>query len=123
MTACCPPPARNITTETPHTKPRYAVDGNKDNLSVQVELPGVKKENVEISLDGEVLNLHAKRSSASAPEWKTLHRELSELDFSLRLKLNAPVDETRMTARLEHGVLTLNLPVREAAKPRRIEVN
>ncbi|MCE9519760.1 MAG: Hsp20/alpha crystallin family protein, partial [Verrucomicrobia bacterium] len=89
----------------------------------RVELPGVKKDNVRIDLDSDVLTIHAKRSSAAPAEWKPLHRELVEDDFVLRLKLNAPVEESKLAAKLEHGVLAVELPVKETVKPRSIPVN
>ena len=124
MTTCCTPPATSTTTqqETPGVKPRYNVDGDANAWSIRVELPGVKKENVTIGLDGEVLTIQAKRTSSVPSEWRALHRELSEEDFLLRLKLNAPVDENKLSAKLEHGVLTVALPAKEAAKPRTIPV-
>lgn len=124
MTTCCNP-AENRTesrADVPKAKPRYFVDGTKEAYEVRVELPGVAKEDVSINLEENVLSIHAKRKSAAPAESKPLHRELSDLDFLLRLRLNTEVDEEKMTAALDHGVLTLTLPVKEAAKPRRIEV-
>lgn len=103
-------------------KPRYFVDGTKEAYEVHVELPGVAKGDVSISLEENVLTLHAKRKSAAPADSKPLHRELCDLDFLLRLRLNTEVDEEKMIASLAHGVLTLTLPVKEAVKPRRIEV-
>lgn len=104
-------------------KPRYSVDGNKDAYSIRVELPGVKKDNVTINLDSDLLTIHAKRSISAPAGWKPLHRELIEDDFVLRLKLNAPVDESKLAAKLEHGVLTVELPVKDSVKPRVIPVS
>lgn len=124
MTTCCnPTDTRTETrTDTPATKPRYFVDGTKEAYEVRVELPGVAKEGVSINLEENVLSIHAKRKATAPADSKPLHRELSDLDFLLRLRLNTEVDEDKMTAALEHGVLTLRLPVKETAKPRRIEV-
>lgn len=108
--------------EVPAVKPRYSVDGGKDGYELKVELPGVPKEGISVNLDNSVLTIHAKRKSAVPSHWKVLNRELNDLDFVLRLKLNAPVDAEKMSATLENGVLSLRLPVKEAAKPRRIEV-
>ena len=124
MTTCCnPTDTRTETrTSTPAAKPRYFVDGTKEAYEVRVELPGVAKDGVSVNLEENVLTIHAKRKSAAPADSKPLHRELSGLDFTLRLRLNTEVDEEKMTATLEHGVLTLRLPVKETAKPRRIEV-
>ena len=103
-------------------KPRYSVNGDKNSYTVRVELPGVKREGLEVRLDQSVLAVNAKREPGVNSGWKTLHRELSDRSYGLRLKLNVPVEEDKMVARLEDGVLTLTLPVKEAAKPRRITV-
>jgi HSP20 family protein len=104
-------------------KPLYTVGGNADVYEVRVEMPGVAKDGVKIDLEDNVLSIRGERKTANVPEgWKPLHRELSPLGYQLRLRLNTPVDEDKLTASLENGVLTLKLPVKEAAKPRRIEV-
>jgi HSP20 family protein len=103
-------------------KPRYAVTGDKDTYAVRVELPGVKKDGVEIRLEKDLLTILAKRSDSPLAGWRPLHRELSQENYSLRLRLNVPVDENRLEAKLEDGVLQLSLPIKEAAKPKRIQV-
>jgi len=124
MTTCCNPAETRgeVRTESPAVKPRYFVDGTKEAYEVRVELPGVPKDGVSINLEENVLTIHAKRKSAAPAESRPLHRELSDLDFTLRLRLNTEVDEEKMTAALDHGMLTLRLPVKETSKPRRIEV-
>ncbi len=123
-TNCCNPSPTQQTAEPEAAvmKPRYFVDGTQEAYEVRVELPGVPKEGVSINLEENVLTLRAKRTPSALSDWKTLHRELKGLDFLLRLRLNTQVDEEKMTAALDHGILTLKLPVKEAAKPRRIEV-
>ena len=125
MNTCCTPRTESSaaqTTAPAGIKPRYAVEGDTDAYAIRVELPGVKKDNVTISLDSDLLTIHAKRTSAAPADWKALHRELVEDDFVLRLKLNAPVDENKLAAKLEHGVLTVELPVKDAVKSRAIPV-
>jgi HSP20 family protein len=104
-------------------RPRYTVDGDKESYSIRVELPGVKKDNLDINLDGELLTIRAKRNGMVPAGWKTLHRELLEDDFVLRLKLNASVNESKLAARLEDGVLIITLPIKDAVKPRTIPVS
>jgi HSP20 family protein len=103
-------------------KPRYSVNPGKDSYEVRVELPGVRKDTVNVNLEKDILSIRAQRKPVAAEGWKTLHRELYEFDYALRLKLNAPVNETALSAKLEDGILVLNLPVKEAAKPRTIAV-
>ena len=125
MNTCCTPRTESAATSTvpAGVKPRYTVDGDKNACSIRVELPGVKKENVTLDIDGDVLTIHAKRTSSAPAEWKTLHRELVENDYTLRLKLQTPVDEDKLAARLDDGILSITLPVRENARPKRIAVS
>ena len=127
MTATCNAPAcatsATKSESAPTLKPRYAVTSDAQAYVVRVELPDVVKENVSIDFEKDVLSISAARKSTVPETWKPLHRELSDAGFALRLKLNALVDEEKLTAHLVDGVLTLTLPIREAAKPRRIEVN
>jgi HSP20 family protein len=103
-------------------KPLYNVTGNVDAYAVRVLMPGVAKEGVSVNFEDSVLTVNGKRTLQVPAEWKSLHSEISTADFQLRLRLNAPVDEEKMSASMEDGVLTLHLPVKETAKPRRIQV-
>jgi HSP20 family protein len=120
MTTCTPP------TQAPETanvlKPRYNVTGNKESYEVRVELPGAPKDSIRVNHDPDVLTIQAERKPIAADGWKTLHRELREFGYALRLKLNAPVNDAALTAKFEDGVLLLDLPVKETAKPRTIAV-
>lgn len=124
-TAMCAPSTRSTpsvgVTETLQ-KPLYKVTGNDEAYEVRVQMPGVAKGSVKIDLEDNVLSIHGERHSGLPDGWKPLHRELSPLGYQLRLRLNTPVDEEKLTASLDNGVLTLTLPVKEAAKPRRITV-
>lgn len=120
MTTCntstCAPVSEKV------LKPRFEVQSNPQAYEVKVELPGVNRENVTISLDENLLSIRAQRKPAKADSWKTLYSELSHLSYALELKVNVPVNESALSAKLEDGVLTLTLPIKEAAKPRVIAV-
>lgn len=127
MTASCCSPQTQAQTAAPtatevQRKPRYAVTSTDEAYTLRVELPGVAKDGVSIDSDKGVLTIQGQRKSAAPESWKPLHRELNHTSYVLRLKLNARVDEDKLTAQLADGVLNVTLPVREAAKPRRIEV-
>lgn len=118
----CAPAAPSGVTESVR-KPLYNVNGSADAYEVRVEMPGVPKSGVKLDLEDNILTVRGERSSNVREGIKALHRELSPLNYLLRLRLNTPVDEDKMTAKLENGVLTLTLPLKEAAKPRQITVN
>jgi len=123
-TTCSPSscaPATSGVTESLR-KPLYNVNGNAEAYEVRVELPGVPKGGVKIDLEDSILSIRGERNATVPEGMKTLHRELSPLSYLLRLRLNTPVNEEQMTAKLEDGVLTLRLPLKEVAKPRQIPV-
>ena len=126
MNATCSPstcaPATSGVTESLR-KPLYNVNGNSDAYEVRVELPGVPKSGVKLDIEDSILTVRGERNTTVPEGMKTLHRELSPLNYLLRLRLNTPVDEEKMTAKLEDGVLSITLPLKEAAKPRQITVN
>lgn len=123
-TTCSPSTCNSATSGVTESlrKPLYNVTGNAEAYEVRVELPGVPKSSVKLDLEENILTVRGERSSTVPEGMKTLHRELSPLSYLLRLRLNTPVNEEQMTAKLEDGVLTLRLPLKEVAKPRQIPV-
>ena len=103
-------------------KPLYNVNGNAEAYEVRVEMPGVPKSGVKLDLEDNILTVRGERNTTVPEGMKALHRELSPLSYLLRLRLNTPVEEDKMTAKLEDGLLTLRLPLKEVAKPRQIPV-
>jgi HSP20 family protein len=125
MNTTCSPrtcaPATSGVTESLR-KPLYNVNGNAEAYEVRVEMPGVPKSGVKLDLEDNILTVRGERNTTVPEGMKALHRELSPLSYLLRLRLNTPVEEEKMTAKLEDGVLTLRLPLKEVAKPRQIPV-
>jgi HSP20 family protein len=125
MNTTCSPrtctPATSGVTESVR-KPLYNVNGSAEAYEVRVELPGVPKSGVKLDLEENILSIRGERSTTVPEGMKALHRELSPLSYLLRLRLNTPVVEEQMTAKLEDGVLTVRLPLKEVAKPRQIPV-
>jgi HSP20 family protein len=102
--------------------PHCTVTDGTEAYELRVNLPGVPKSGVTLELEGNALTVRGKRASALPPGWKVVRRELSPQGYQLRLRLNLPVDESRLEAHYENGVLTVRLPLSEAAKPRQITV-
>ncbi len=94
-----------------------------DNFTVRAELPGLKKEDIKLSLHDGVLTLSGDRRTEKAHDEKgSLRNERFFGRFERSISLPMQVDGTRVTASYEDGVLTVTLPKAEAAKPRQIEI-
>jgi HSP20 family protein len=94
-----------------------------DRWVLHCDLPGVDPQSIDISVEDRILTIRAARQSASerkAEDW--LIQERSSGVFARQLTLGANVDVEHIDAGYADGVLTLTLPVAEAAKPRKISV-
>lgn len=103
-------------------RPRYTVREESEHFTVVLEVPGVTREGLDISLEQDLLTIEASRAQRTGEGWRTLHREIPTADFRLSLKLNIPVAEESIAASLADGILTLTLPKADEVKPRRIAV-
>ncbi len=102
--------------------PRVGLYDQGAALVLVAELPGIAKENIDISLDQGVLTLKGERRP-DAPEGYSVHRqERGHLKFARSFTLPCLVDAEKTTANLKNGVLTLTLPKAPEAQPRQITV-
>lgn len=95
----------------------------KDNLVLKAELPGMKKEEIEISLHEDTVTISGERKvdrAEGAGEASRSERFFGR--FQRTLTLPKPVDASKVTARYKDGILTVTLPKTEESKPRQIEV-
>ncbi len=95
----------------------------EDALLVKAELPGMKAENIDISVTGNVLTLSGeKKDDVEEQKDSYYHVERRHGYFRREITLPSDVDADRIDASYTDGVLTITLPKAESAKPRRIEV-
>lgn len=106
------------------TAPRLDVTESEKAYVIEAELPGVTKENVKISVDGKQVRLEAevKRETDRKEGETVVFSERSIEKFARSFTLKTEVDDTRSTAKLENGILTLTLPKKEALHPKQIQV-
>ena len=91
-----------------------------DGLVVKADLPGVSKEGLDVRVENNLLTIRGKAAHAAPGD--SVYREYELVNFFRQFELNERVDQSKISADLKHGVLTLNLPKAEEAKPRKIEV-
>lgn len=94
---------------------------NKDGYVLQAEMPGVNKEGLSINLEANVLTLEGRRHPQNGAG-KLLYRESRGADYRRVFELDPDIDAARISARIEQGVLTVQLPKAEKVKPRKIAV-
>ena len=89
---------------------------------VRVDLPGVDPSSIDLTVEKNVLTLRAERPFAGTEGQEWVLAERPHGSFTRQLFLGDTLDSAAMTARYEHGVLFLEIPVAERAKPRKIQV-
>jgi HSP20 family protein len=96
---------------------------NTDNVVAVVELPGLRKEDIEISLQDGTLTISGERKEeAGQPEGAT-RTERCTGKFRRSITLPTQVDVNKVSANYKNGILTVTLPKAEEAKPKQIQIN
>lgn len=96
---------------------------DKDNYYIRAELPGLKADELEISVTADTLSISGERKLPAEDEKAQYHRREREAGrFSRIISLPTQLNTGKVDARCTDGVLTVTLPKAEAAKPRQIAV-
>ena len=105
----------------------YAVDVREDadHFYVEAELPGYRKEDVDITLENQTLTISAERKEEqqAEPQGDFLLNERRYSRFLRSFTLPPTVDERQVDAKLNNGILYVTLNKREESKPKKIQVN
>jgi HSP20 family protein len=88
---------------------------------IEAEMPGVSKEGIEISVEANELTLIGHKQTVEG-SGRPVYREITRADYRRVFELDGSIDTTKITARIENGLLTVRLPMSEAVKPRKIEI-
>lgn len=103
--------------------PACDVFENREALKIVMEIPGVSAEDLKLSIENHQLTIRGEKRQAAEEQTERVHRyERSYGSFERVFTLPATVDSERIEARVEHGVLTVQLPKVERARPREIPV-
>jgi len=109
------------TAARPATMP---IDAYRDGEAfvVHLDLPGVAADSIDVTVEQNVLTVHAERTRPSPEGVELLVAERPQGRFSRQLFLGETLDTDRLVASFDDGVLTLTIPVAERAKPRKVDV-
>ena len=94
-----------------------------DRFVVHFDLPGVDPDKIELTIEKNVLTVSAERRWERREDDEPVAAERLQGSFTRQLFLGETLDPDHVEARYEHGVLTLTIPVAEAAKPRKVAIS
>lgn len=101
--------------------PVCRIAGDENTVTLQVEMPGVHKNDIEVRIDGDQLIITGKQSEAATTgAW--LLRERRRGDFYRSFTIDQTINRDKIDAVYELGIMTVTLQVREEVKPRKIEI-
>jgi HSP20 family protein len=103
--------------------PALDVHDDKNNYVVQVELPGMKKDEIEVALHDGVLTISGERKADTRKDAQLYRSERYVGRFERSLTLPGAVNTDKISAQYKDGVLTITLPKAEEAKPKQIDIN
>jgi HSP20 family protein len=98
----------------------YREDGT---FVVHLDLPGVSTESIDLTVEQNVLTVHAERKPPVGDAAERVVDERAYGVFSRQLFLGDTLDADRLSAEYDAGVLTINIPIAEKAKPRKVEIS
>jgi len=103
--------------------PAVDISEDNDNLFVDVEVPGMKKEDIKVSLEHNVLSLKGEKKQEKEVKDENYHRwERSYGSFARSFELPVPVQSDKIKASYRDGVLHIALPKAEEVKPKEIPI-
>lgn len=115
-------PTDEATVAGKHYTPYTDIFETPDALTLVMDMPGVGRDQVEVTLDQDRLRVDGKLSHAPYEGLRPLYTEYNVGHFTRTFTLSRRIDRAGISAEMQDGVLTLKLPVAEESKPRRIEV-
>ena len=103
--------------------PAVNIWSNEDGLFVSAEMPGVHVDDLDISVNNDMLTISGQRSSDEIPDETHFHRQERRFgEFSRTIQLPFAVDADKVEASFKDGVLSITLPKVEAEKPKQISI-
>jgi len=115
-------PAETTREREQFISPDVNIYETKDGYVLEAEMPGVSKDGLEITLDGNELTILGRRKDEAPTGADLLFAETRPLNYRRIFELDPTVDTTKIGAKVEQGILVLTLPKTEKVKPRKITI-
>ena len=113
---------QEATTPTRAFMPNADIFDTEDALTVVLEMPGVDRDNINISIENGVLTVEGKINFGKYEGLQPVYSEYNVGPYRRSFRISSRIDQDKISAEMHDGVITLMLPKAEEAKPRRIEV-
>jgi len=101
--------------------PPVNIYGNENEYVLEVEMPGLDKSGLEVTVEGNELTIVGRRKTETT-QGEPYYSETPQANFRRMFELGPDVDTSKINAQMEQGVLKLRLPRSEKAKPRKIQI-
>ena len=109
-------------TQQEYVAPNVNIFETQEGYVLQAEMPGVTKDGLEITLEGNEITITGRRAPETV-SGELLFRESARADYRRVFELDPAIDTAKVSAKIEQGVLTVTLPKSERVKPRKIKVD
>ena len=115
---------KSVTTLARSWYPAIDISEDENNITVRADLPGLKKEKIEVFVDQDILTIKGERNVEREEKNQNYHRvERAYGVFQRSIQLSSAVDKDRIKAVYKDGELEIILPKTEEAKPKQIRVD
>lgn len=102
--------------------PEVNIFETRDGYVLEAEMPGVAKNGLEITVEGNELTIVGRREKEELKA-EVVYRESSTTDYRRVFELDPAIDTAKIDAKIEQGLLTIRLPKSERVKPRKVTVS
>lgn len=121
-------PAAGKTTTSPTAAertitPRASVFETTDSVVLELEMPGVQRDSIDVSVENDELTVSGRRVFDTGADHEFLHQERLPFNYKRSFVLSERIDTGRISAKYNDGVLRLDLPKSAEAKPRKITID
>ena len=104
-------------------QPNTDIFEDEGSLTVVMEMPGVQKDNVGITIEKNVLDVEGKIDFSTYEDLEPVYTEYNVGHYKRSFSLSSKIDQSKISAEMDDGLLTLVLPKAEEAKPRTIKIS
>lgn len=112
----------NMTNQCNKVRPDYKSETTENGVVLNIELPGVLKENATITSEANTLSIRAKRENGIPEEWQLINQSKLTEEYTLELELSKDFNLADTKANFSNGILKLEIAKHEAVLPRKIDI-